>query len=478
MTSNHLETKHWVHVATRFWTDVAMFYLAFVLAIRLRFQDDFGPKLAAYALGLMLGALVFASGIYVSGLYSTRHRTITHLRRALLLAILHILATTAMMAFWYVTLIQVMGRGVMLIGIGMSYAAVLIVHIVLHHWQRRTRDRVAMLVGSPEDEAEARHLIAASEPWLDFRGVVTYGGQPVGSDLLVLGPLESAPEVVKRERLERVLCSSRGISAPALYRDFCRLRYLGVVVMPVIGVYEEFHQLCPLNLITPEWLLHASAAPYLFYIRKTKRAFDVTMSLLGLVALGPVLLLGLLLVKLTSRGPALFCQERLGRFGRTFTLVKLRTMRVDAEATGPEWSQADDPRVTWGGRLLRKYRIDEIPQFVNVLRGDMSFVGPRPERPGFAAALADQVPFFQERLLVQPGITGWAQVNYPYGSSVEDARRKLEYDLYYIKHMSLFLDLFILLDTVRTVVLGGSKKPLEVSVGRAQAAAAKAASGS
>ena len=134
-------------------------------------------------------------------------------------------------------------------------------------------------------------------------------------------------------------------------------------------------------------------------------------------------------------------------------------MRVDAEKDGAAWSTQGDPRVTFLGRIFRKYRIDEIPQFFNILRGEMSFVGPRPERPEFTEDLSETIPFFLERLLVQPGLTGWAQVNYPYGETVEDARRKLEYDLYYIKQMSTFLDIFILLDTFRIIITGGSRKP-------------------
>jgi lipopolysaccharide/colanic/teichoic acid biosynthesis glycosyltransferase len=148
-------------------------------------------------------------------------------------------------------------------------------------------------------------------------------------------------------------------------------------------------------------------------------------------------------------------QVRCGRFGKEFSMLKLRTMRVDAEKDGAVWATAGDKRTTPVGGFLRKYRIDEIPQLINVLRGEMSLVGPRPERPEFVEQLAEKIPFYRERLMIQPGITGWAQVNYPYGASVEDTRRKLEYDLYYMKHMSLFLDLFILLDTVRTILAGG-----------------------
>jgi lipopolysaccharide/colanic/teichoic acid biosynthesis glycosyltransferase len=168
----------------------------------------------------------------------------------------------------------------------------------------------------------------------------------------------------------------------------------------------------------------------------------------------------MVIVKIMSPGPVLYRQTRCGRFGKPFSLFKLRTMKLDAESSDtPVWAESNDPRAIPGGNFLRRYRIDEIPQFWNVLRGEMSFVGPRPERPSFVTDLARQIPYYQERLLIQPGITGWAQVNHPYGSSVTDARHKLEYDLYYAKNMSLFLDLFILLDTVRIILRGGLHKP-------------------
>ena len=195
--------------------------------------------------------------------------------------------------------------------------------------------------------------------------------------------------------------------------------------MPLIGLCEEVYQSIPLELVTPEWLMNASGSPHMLYIKKIKRGFDIATSLAGLLFLGPFLLVGVALVRLTSPGPVWYRQIRGGRFGKPFEMFKLRTMRVDAEQQGPVWSQQNDPRVTPVGKFLRKYRIDEIPQLFNVLRGEMSFVGPRPERPEFFEELSRQVPLFRERLMVQPGITGWAQVNYPYGATVDDTRRKL-----------------------------------------------------
>jgi exopolysaccharide biosynthesis polyprenyl glycosylphosphotransferase len=187
--------------------------------------------------------------------------------------------------------------------------------------------------------------------------------------------------------------------------------------------------------------------------RVCKRGFDIATSLALLLLTLPVLLLASLLVVLESPGPILYRQQRVGLGGRPFVLLKLRSMRADAEKDGaPRWAQTRDPRVTKVGRLIRRTRIDELPQLWNVLQGDMSFVGPRPERPAFVDDFCQQIPFYAERHCVKPGITGWAQTNYPYGASLEDARNKLSYDLYYAKNHGLFLDLIILLQTIRVIL--------------------------
>jgi lipopolysaccharide/colanic/teichoic acid biosynthesis glycosyltransferase len=161
-----------------------------------------------------------------------------------------------------------------------------------------------------------------------------------------------------------------------------------------------------------------------------------------------------ILIKLESRGPVLYKQERVGKNGRVFTLMKFRSMRVDAEKDGPVWAKTADERMTRVGRIIRKIRVDEIPQFWNILRGDMNFVGPRPERPHFIAQLAQEIEYYEQRHLLAPGLTGWAQIKYPYGASIEDARQKLQYDLYYIKNQSITLDATIMFETIKTILRG------------------------
>jgi exopolysaccharide biosynthesis polyprenyl glycosylphosphotransferase len=183
-------------------------------------------------------------------------------------------------------------------------------------------------------------------------------------------------------------------------------------------------------------------------------ALHRTVAFVGALLSLPIALVTAILIKLDSPGPVLYKQERVGQNGRPFTLMKFRSMRTDAEKNGPVWACDKDDRATRVGRIIRMIRVDEIPQFWNILRGDMNFVGPRPERPHFVAQLAEEIPYYEQRHLIAPGLTGWAQIKYPYGSSIEDARQKLQYDLYYIKNQSLVLDAIILFETVKTILFG------------------------
>ena len=183
------------------------------------------------------------------------------------------------------------------------------------------------------------------------------------------------------------------------------------------------------------------------------------MALIGLILSLPIAIITAILIKLTSRGPIFYYQERVGKNGQVFKVIKFRSMKVDAEADGkPVWAASNDERTTFVGSVIRKIRVDEIPQFWNIIKGEMSFVGPRPERPHFVRQLAQEIPYYEHRHLVAPGLTGWAQVKYPYGASVDDAIQKLQYDLYYIKNQSLTLDIVIVFDTIKTVLFGAGAR--------------------
>jgi sugar transferase (PEP-CTERM system associated) len=250
---------------------------------------------------------------------------------------------------------------------------------------------------------------------------------------------------------EVVVATDERRGMPVLQLLHCKLA--GINVVEYLTFFERETRKIELEALQPSWLIFSDGFRQGKLVDAAKRVFDIAVSLALVVFTLPVILLTALAIWLDDRSPVLYRQERVGRDGRGFTLLKFRSMRTDAEAKGaPQWARNADPRATRIGATLRKFRIDELPQLLNVLRGDMSFVGPRPERPFFVDELAQSIPFYRERHSVKPGITGWAQVNYPYGASLEDARQKLAFDLYYVKNRTLFLDFLILVQTVRVIL--------------------------
>jgi len=237
-------------------------------------------------------------------------------------------------------------------------------------------------------------------------------------------------------------------------QDLLRCRMAGVEVREREDVYEEITGKLAVEAMRPSYLIFNPGFRRHRWASVLKRVVDVTCALVILAVMWPVMLLCAVVVRLDSPGPSLFRQDRVGQNGKRFTLLKFRSMRADAERhTGPVWSSKDDPRITRWGRFMRRTRFDELPQLFNVLGGSMSLVGPRPERQHFVDDLAAKIPYYHQRHIVKPGVTGWAQINYPYGNTVEDALHKLQYDLFYIKNQSLLFDLSILFNTIKTVVL-------------------------
>jgi len=245
----------------------------------------------------------------------------------------------------------------------------------------------------------------------------------------------------------------RGGAVPVTELLNCRLK--GTVVTDVMGVMERIAGRVPIAALKSSWLIYGNGFSQGPCRRLIKRAFDVVLAAVVLIVESPLMLLTAIAIYLESGRPIIFRQERVGYQGRTFWLLKFRSMRNDAEQDGtPRWASRDDARITRVGRIIRRTHIDELPQLWNVLRGDMSFVGPRPERPFFVDQLTQHIPYYRSRHSVKPGITGWAQVRYGYGGTIDDAMRKLEFDLYYMKNHSLFLDVVILFKTIRVVLLG------------------------
>jgi len=275
------------------------------------------------------------------------------------------------------------------------------------------------------------------ETHLDELGDVV---QALGVDLLI------APHVTGEKMIR-------------LFSKLRRLRFAGVEILTPRAVMEIYRGKTPTDLIDEESIMQLGMESGWPIVWRTKRIADMSFAFLACLICLPIIGLISLFIKLGSpRSPVFYSQERVGQFGKVFRIHKFRTMKVNAEEeTGAVWSATNDPRVTVIGGILRKFRLDEIPQFWNILRGEMSLVGPRPERPELVEKLGKEIPFYQERENTMPGLTGWAQIRYPYGGSVEDAKRKLEYDLFYIKNLSMSLDLQIVLRTLRVVLLGKEK---------------------
>jgi len=270
----------------------------------------------------------------------------------------------------------------------------------------------------------------------------------------VLSATVPLDEIIKSQRIKELIVAvreQRGGSLPVSQLLACRLQ--GIRVTDLSGFFERVTGEVPVNCLKASWLIYGEGFRQGWGRRTVKRCFDVLAALLLLGLSSPIMVATAIAIFVEGGCPIIFRQERVGHGGRVFRLIKFRSMRIDAEKDGtPRWASSNDSRVTTVGRWIRRTRIDELPQIFNVLKGEMSFVGPRPERPYFVAQLTDKIPFYGARHSVKPGLTGWAQVRYTYGASVEDAEKKLQYDLYYVKNHTLLLDFLVLLRTIHVVL--------------------------
>jgi sugar transferase (PEP-CTERM system associated) len=320
-------------------------------------------------------------------------------------------------------------------------------------------DRVLILGTGVPAQKVAREMLKRAPIGYHVLGFLTEHEGEVGRTIInpsVLGTLADLPRLSESQGATLIVVAQEDRRKRLPMNLLLRARLSGVRVVEAANLFEALSGRIPLRDLRPSWLIFSEGFHKPRVIASLKRASEALVASLLLVVTAPLTVLIALLVRLSSPGPVIYRQTRVGRNGTTFELMKWRTMRADAEtASGPVWATgAQDPRVTKLGRVMRKTRLDELPQLVNVVRGDMSFVGPRPERPHFVSKLREVIPYYDERHNVRPGITGWAQVKFPYGSTIEDAEEKLEYDLFYVKHMSLLLDAAILLETVKVMLLG------------------------
>jgi sugar transferase (PEP-CTERM system associated) len=373
------------------------------------------------------------------------------------------LGTTSLIlaALYYVAPNWVIGRGVFVISVAFMITFVVAWRAAFAWLTRRVSPRERLLlVGTNAAAVDlARELFARrQELGVDIVGFVDPDPARIGTPVInpgVVGAIDDIPALVSRLNVDRVVVSLSDARGKLPMDRLLDIRFLnGVTFDHLASVYEEYTGKIAVENLRPSWLIFSEGFRKTRMLMAAKRALDLVFAGIGLIVGLPIMLLVGVLVKLTSRGPMLYHQTRVGLLGREFTVHKFRTMREDAErSTGPVWSTANDSRVTPIGKFLRRTRLDEMPQLWNVLVGEMSFVGPRPERPEFVGELAATIPYYGQRHVLKPGVTGWAQIRYTYGASVEDAIEKLQYDLYYIKNLSLALDFVILLETLKTVIM-------------------------
>jgi sugar transferase (PEP-CTERM system associated) len=318
------------------------------------------------------------------------------------------------------------------------------------------RDRILLVGNSPVLRDIACHIAAHPEKGLQAIGVVDdrNGHFPDFAGAKYLGSFEALRSIVSATRPTRIVVgmSERRNQMPV--GDLLALRFGGNTIEEAPSTYEKLCGRVSVKDLRPSQLIYSGELGHRHYAEVYQTLWNLAIAIIGIILTAPLMLATALAVRFSSAGPVLYSQTRVGMKGAPFTVYKFRSMRVNAEAaTGAVWAAKDDPRVTPVGRIIRKIRFDELPQLFNVLKGEMSIVGPRPERPEFVRTLAETIPYYPQRHSVRPGITGWAQINYTYGDTLEDTIVKLEYDLYYIKNMSFSLDMYIVFHTIKTMLL-------------------------
>jgi len=324
-------------------------------------------------------------------------------------------------------------------------------------WRDSRCARVAILGTGDLAITVARELRAKADLGIGLVGFIKEEALESESGFVdgpILGDAASIEDIVREHGVARVIIALENRWGVLPTSALVRLRFEGIAIEDSHSTIADVTGRIPLSTVRPGWFVFTDGFDRSALTLTAKRVVDIVFSAIGLILAVPIIVIASVLIKLESEGPVLYRQTRVGWRGRTFEVLKFRSMRVDAERHGAVWASVGDARATRVGKIIRKYRIDEIPQLANVLKGEMSLVGPRPERPIFVDELRRKIDYYDERHSMRPGLTGWAQVRYPYGASIDDAFRKLEYDLFYLKHVSVLFDLAIMADTVR-VVLGG-----------------------
>lgn len=461
--------RYWVRVAgLSVMVETALVLISVWLAYLLRALAYYGRPEDVdsiyYASHLWLRAAAFAAAIllsmYTNGLYDF-HEHITSRELFIRLGRSFALASLVLLALFYATFSALTtGRGVFL-------AAMVMSAVLLASWRLLLASLLKvsaigqriLIIGTDECAIDlAREVLQRKHLGYHILGFLGDDPKLLGRSLInprVLGSTAEVNQLAKRYRATRIIVAQRDRRGKLNMERLLECKTSGFLVEQATDFYERLTGKIMLEGLTRSWLIFSPGFVVSRWGQEVKFLSDILLAAAGLLFASPLMLLAAIAIRLDSPGPVFFRQERVGKDGKVFTLWKFRSMKIDSEADGrPMWATEEDPRVTRVGRLLRKLRIDELPQLWNVLIGDMSLVGPRPEREPFVRQLQEMSQFYSQRHVVRPGLTGWAQIRAPYAASYEDSLEKLKYDLYYVKNLSFWLDASILISTIRIVLFG------------------------
>jgi sugar transferase (PEP-CTERM system associated) len=436
------------------------------LHLALLFKAEGSPAgVALHTAALGATALVL-TGMLVAGLYGRDQWEAVNahwFHEALRIGLGLFLSAAILIVYGAFALESLLDSPTVALGMGFAFVALFTERRLYRHLrisQALERRMIVLGAGTRAQAVEKTHAVSSARaPFKVLAYVVPHADNSsfdVPEDrVLRMQPQQRLLDLVLELRADEIVVAIRDRRGTLPIRQLLECKLQGITVTEASAFFEREHHHLQLDSLNASWLIFGTGFRQTWFGRLAKRGFDLAVSTVLLVLTLPIMLLTAAAIRLDSSGPVLYWQTRVGRGNANFEMCKFRSMREDAERDGvAKWAAGDDDRVTRVGRVIRKLRIDELPQIINVLRGEMSFVGPRPERPFFVNQLSEQIPYFLARHSIRPGITGWAQVRYPYGASVEDARQKLQYDLYYVKNHTLFLDILILLETVKVVVFG------------------------
>ena len=454
--------SHYIPIRTLFLFSLEALVLVASIYVGLALSS-FAPEAAFPAIALSTGSTVAllalfivttmtAMGLYDSGVHEAISVTLLRLLIAFVLGLV--------MASLAITLVPslTLGTNALVTSFAMALTGSVVTRLAFVHWVTpRAFQKRILVLGAGSRAASVDDLVKSKRNVIRIVGYLpTKGASSQVDPKRLLPSHESLLGLVKRHQVTEIVVAVRDRRGGVLpVQELLECRLQGVAVTDLASFFER--ERCQLHLesLNTSWMIFGEGFRQGLIRETVKRLFDMAVSGALVVLTMPVMIVTALCIYLEDGGPILYRQERVGQGGRLFTIFKFRSMRKDAERDGrPQWAGRNDDRTTSVGRIIRILRIDELPQFVNVLRGDMSFVGPRPERPFFVDQLASKIPYYTARHSIKPGITGWAQVRYPYGASLDDAVEKLQYDLYYVKNHTLFLDIMVLIETVQVVLWG------------------------